>query len=305
MPQLRPQDLLLARKLAVLPEVPSLAELGSSLGLSASPCHAALKPAATCGLVDGKSRRVRQGALLEFLIHGAKYVFPSLRGPRTRGFPTAHSAPRVDASIHGGEDACVWPDPEGELRGEAPDLEAPIEAQHLVRDAPRVPVEDRHLDPKALGAIAARAALAARHRSRASTTRHGRRPDPARPRRGAGGHPASRGEGESGSAGRRKLRVDRRRAFGTRCSAIEAYPCERRGIEDLGLVSYRGSLSARRSKRRSARSARAPSRARRRAGTRPRPAGTSRRRPPSTARSGSPRPSGSGSRRGARPAPSR
>ncbi len=116
---LRPQDLLLALKLAVLPEVPSLAELGGSLGLSASQCHAALRRAATCGLVDGKSRRVRQAALLEFLVHGAKYVFPARRGPLTRGVPTAHSAPPLAASIRGAEEACVWPDPEGELRGEA------------------------------------------------------------------------------------------------------------------------------------------------------------------------------------------
>ncbi|MBK9385474.1 MAG: hypothetical protein IPN34_11755 [Planctomycetes bacterium] len=117
--QLRPQDLLLALKLAVLREVPSLAELGSSLGLSASQCHMALKRAATCGLVDGRSRRVRQAALLEFLVHGAKYVFPARRGPQTRGIPTAHSAPPLRESISGGEDPCVWPDPEGELRGEA------------------------------------------------------------------------------------------------------------------------------------------------------------------------------------------
>ena len=114
--QLRPQDLLVALKLAVLREVPSLAELGASLGLSASQCHTALKRAATCGLVDGKSRRVRQAALLEFVVHGAKYVFPAKRGPLTR---TAHSAPPLREAIRGGEEACVWPDPEGELRGEA------------------------------------------------------------------------------------------------------------------------------------------------------------------------------------------
>ncbi|MBL8900715.1 MAG: hypothetical protein JNM84_23990 [Planctomycetes bacterium] len=116
---LRPQDLLLALKLAVVPEVPSLAELGVALGLSASQCHAALKRAAAAGLVDAKSRRVRQAALLEFVVHAAKYVFPPRRGPLTRGIPTAHSAPPLRESISNGESPCVWPDPEGDVRGEA------------------------------------------------------------------------------------------------------------------------------------------------------------------------------------------
>ena len=58
--------------------------------------------------------------LLEFLVHGAKYAFPAVRGPVTRGHPTGRAAPVLRERIVGGDDLPpVWPDPEGTTRGES------------------------------------------------------------------------------------------------------------------------------------------------------------------------------------------
>lgn len=116
---LHPQDVLVALKLAVGGSGSSYAELGRELDLSASQAHAAVKRASVAGLLDAKTRKVNRRALLEFLEHGAKYVFPAKRGPVVRGLPTAHSASPLKEHLVGHDAPVVWPDPEGEVRGES------------------------------------------------------------------------------------------------------------------------------------------------------------------------------------------
>ena len=54
------------------------------------------------------------------VLHGARYAFPAIRGRMTRGMPTAYEAPPLSELIHAGLDPIpVWPDPEGEARGES------------------------------------------------------------------------------------------------------------------------------------------------------------------------------------------
>jgi hypothetical protein len=56
--------------------------------------------------------------LKEFLIHGAKYVFPVHRGGMVRGIPTAHAAPPLKEQLAESFDPPpVWPDPDGTVRG--------------------------------------------------------------------------------------------------------------------------------------------------------------------------------------------
>ena len=59
--------------------------------------------------------------LLEFLVHGARYAFPVERGGLTRGMPTSYGAPPLRGRIMTAEDDIVpvWPDAEGQVRGEA------------------------------------------------------------------------------------------------------------------------------------------------------------------------------------------
>jgi len=94
--------------------------LASSLGMSASEVHAALNRCEVSRLYDGENRRVLKHALLEFLIYGLKYVFPGQPGSLSRGLPTAHSAePLKSLLVVDPSDAYVWPDPTGEVRGQA------------------------------------------------------------------------------------------------------------------------------------------------------------------------------------------
>lgn len=116
---LRPQDILILLDLALEGDGRrSLADLGQSVGVSASEVHGALKRARESGLLLDK-RRVNRKGLLEFLVHGLKYVWPARRGPLTRGIPTGYAAPALREHFAASEGPPpVWPDPEGEVRGE-------------------------------------------------------------------------------------------------------------------------------------------------------------------------------------------
>ena len=91
--------------------------LATELAMSASEVHAAVRRATHAGLL-GPNRRPNVSALLEFIVHGVRYAFAPERGRVTRGIPTAHAAPPLDAEIAGDELPPVWPDPEGQVRGE-------------------------------------------------------------------------------------------------------------------------------------------------------------------------------------------
>ena len=120
--EMKPQDVLVALRLALLPGGgrPAYATLASDLGMSASETHASIKrlrAARLVGDVDSQLR-VNRLALLEFVIHGVKYAFPPDRGTLTRGMPTGYAAPPLNAVIVGGSDPPpVWPDAEGTARG--------------------------------------------------------------------------------------------------------------------------------------------------------------------------------------------
>ena len=114
--QLKPQDLVVAIKLALHPGL-TLRELGELLHLSKSEAHTAVKRSQAAGLLLA-DRQANRPALLEFVLHGARYAFPAVRGGMTRGMPTAHAAPPlVDLIVQDNDPVPVWPDPQGEVRG--------------------------------------------------------------------------------------------------------------------------------------------------------------------------------------------
>ena len=57
-----------------------------------------------------------KSALLDFLIHGLKYVYPQKPGALVRGINTAHSALPLSNEINS-EQNYVWPYVEGNSRG--------------------------------------------------------------------------------------------------------------------------------------------------------------------------------------------
>src|SRR6185312_6624972 len=85
--------------------------------LSASEAHAAVRRATASGLLDPQ-RRVRKAALLEFLLHGIRYVFPAEWGGVTRGVPTSFAAPPLHAHFAASDLPPVWAHPQGTVRGE-------------------------------------------------------------------------------------------------------------------------------------------------------------------------------------------
>ena len=126
-------------KLAIQGEITwTYSALAHDLGMSPSEVHAAARRATHAGLLDPDGRRVNRKALLEFLIHGLRYVFAPERGGLTRGFVTAYAAPPLASRIAQGNDPPpVWPDPDGPVRGET--------FRPLYRSAPRAAQRDLKL----------------------------------------------------------------------------------------------------------------------------------------------------------------
>ncbi len=124
---LRPQDLVVLLRLALVSaheDAPGYAALAADLVLTASEAHAAVERAVAAQLAskDEHGRaRVRLEPLRQFVLHGARYCFPGTRGPLTRGVLTGYAAPPLDSMIRATatEPPPVWPDKDGESRGEA------------------------------------------------------------------------------------------------------------------------------------------------------------------------------------------
>lgn len=94
-------------------------QLSEDLGISVSKAFGAVGRLTKAGLMLPQGRRVDRLALLEFLEHGMRYVFPAEPGHMKRGVPTAHSGPILSREIDGGDEIYVWPAPNGTARGRA------------------------------------------------------------------------------------------------------------------------------------------------------------------------------------------
>jgi len=116
----KPQDIVVALKLAVKGPGETYASLGQSLGMSASEVHAAVRRLIDARLLDSESRGIRREPLRNFLVHGVPYAFPVRPGEVTRGMPTAWAAPVMSGKLAPSEQIPpVWPDPEGKVQGAA------------------------------------------------------------------------------------------------------------------------------------------------------------------------------------------
>lgn len=117
---MRPQDVAILINIASWGERPwKYADLAHSLRISQSEVAEGLHRCWAARLVDPSKRRVFRESLLEFLLHGLKYVFPAQPGPIVRGVPTSISAPPLSGVIVSEKEVFVWPDPSGTQRGQA------------------------------------------------------------------------------------------------------------------------------------------------------------------------------------------
>lgn len=119
---LKPQDVLFLLKLVALGKKNwTFNHLAVEMGMSPSEVHGAAKRALAARLAvkDGSLIVADSRNLREFLVHGIQYVFVPDRGELNRGIPTAYAAPPLDQIFASDELPPVWPDPNGEVRGES------------------------------------------------------------------------------------------------------------------------------------------------------------------------------------------
>jgi hypothetical protein len=129
---MKSQDILLLLKLlsmekseAINPDLDySVRQLEALTGISKSELSAALNRCIRVGLAardrQSNAPRVNRKALLGFLLHGIKYVFPVKPAELVRGIPTAFAAPVMAGKVmSAGDVISVWPDATGKHKGQA------------------------------------------------------------------------------------------------------------------------------------------------------------------------------------------
>lgn len=127
---MRPQDVAILLKIIALKKQDwQLQPLSTMLRISMSEISESLNRSRSAGLVDFNKKRPNKLAIMEFLEHGVKYVFPQQPGAMVRGLPTGHSHSFMKKLIKS-EVNYVWPDREGEVMGERiePFYERQVEA---------------------------------------------------------------------------------------------------------------------------------------------------------------------------------
>ncbi len=116
---MRPHDILILLKISAKGDQPwYMKDLSMELGISASEVSESINRSVFAGLLAQDKTRLMPAALLEFLEHGLRYVYPQQPGALVRGLPTAHAAPPLSHLIQS-EEAYVWPYGNGNVRGQA------------------------------------------------------------------------------------------------------------------------------------------------------------------------------------------
>lgn len=116
---MKPQDIIILLKLLLIENNEwTYASLAEDLKMSTSTIFAALSRAELSGLYHKNTKTIYRDGLLEFLIHGLKYVFPTIPGKLAKGIPTAHSANPLSRYIIAEKDIYVWKSAYGTIRGQ-------------------------------------------------------------------------------------------------------------------------------------------------------------------------------------------
>jgi hypothetical protein len=116
-PTLRPSDVVVALQLTLFSSA-QFKQLAESTGISAGECHNAVRRLRLSRLVMPDERRSSSDTLQQFLVHGLTFAFPAIIGHETLGVATAHSSPAFRGIIES-PDHYVWPDADGQVRGQS------------------------------------------------------------------------------------------------------------------------------------------------------------------------------------------
>ena len=110
---MRPQDVVILLKIAAKGDKNwRMKDIATELGISGSEVSESFNRSILAGLLNSDKQQLMKSALLEFLQHGLKYVFPQKPGALVRGMPTAHAAPPLRQLIQS-EEMYVWQWAEG------------------------------------------------------------------------------------------------------------------------------------------------------------------------------------------------
>jgi DNA-binding MarR family transcriptional regulator len=116
---LKPQDILILIKIVCLGEKSfRIIDLSFELNISPGEITMALERLRLSGLLASDKRKPNRASILEFLVHGLKYVFPAELGPIQRGVATGYSAAALTQKIVS-DSLYVWPSEEGNTKGTA------------------------------------------------------------------------------------------------------------------------------------------------------------------------------------------
>jgi predicted transcriptional regulator len=116
---MRPHDIVVLLKIAAKKkESWFMKDLSKELCISASEISESINRSVIAGLISTNKKNLNKLALLDFLEHGFRYVFPQQPGAIVRGIATAHSAPPL-SNIIKSQDHFVWPSGTGTLRGQS------------------------------------------------------------------------------------------------------------------------------------------------------------------------------------------
>jgi hypothetical protein len=134
-------DIVVLLKVVAHPEVHFASKtLAQQLFVEPSEITRSWKRTRTSGLsyALNHEQQVNRSGLVEFLLHGLRYVFPAERGSVTRGLPTGIAAePLKSQFMDAMGEAPVWPYAHGQMRGYA--------INPLHRQVPKAALEDPKL----------------------------------------------------------------------------------------------------------------------------------------------------------------
>lgn len=132
---MRPHDILILLKIAVKGEQSwYMKDLANELGISASEVSESINRSVFAGLIAQDKIRLMRTAVMEFLEHGFRFVYPQQPGALVRGIPTAHAAKPLSDHIQS-EEPYVLPYGKGTVRGQAIEPLHPNLAEACLRDA--------------------------------------------------------------------------------------------------------------------------------------------------------------------------
>ena len=116
---MRPHDIIVLLKIAAKGRKQwYMKDLSSELNISPSEISESINRSVYAGLIASNKRTLMKLALLDFLEHGIRYVYPQNPGAIVRGIPTAHSAPPLNNIIVSNEHF-VWAYGKGKVRGQS------------------------------------------------------------------------------------------------------------------------------------------------------------------------------------------